>query len=397
MAAGLDYARSGAGAVGVRADRGAGRAGGGPGYWVRQPREPVRFDRRGRGRWPPRASRCSSRSARTAPGADRCDRRDPGDPAGGQRRGRAGAVFIRDAAAGSAGGPAPVPGRAGPGARPRRGRGLGRGAGRAASGWTCRPTRSSISGTGREPPRVRAWRAGTGRGRRPRRGSGPRSRAGTCRRWPRRWRWTGRQPLREVLPALAAWRRRERDRSVTAGWRYRVTWVPVPDPGRRCCPGRGWSWSRPGWRRGPGAGVRAGDGGARRPGGGHRGRRRRHRPGGAGGPDQPGSGRRRSRRAGRGLRAGSAGWCRCWRWPRRRCRGTGGAGGAGGDAGAGAGAGRRAGSRAVVGADLRGGRGRAGEAHGQPGAGAGVGPGPGGGAGAPGPVGRPDRPAAGAG
>ena len=41
----------------------------------------------------------------------------------------------------------------------------------------------------------------------------------------------GRQSLQDVLPALAAWRRRERDRSVTGGWRYRVTWVPVPDPG----------------------------------------------------------------------------------------------------------------------------------------------------------------------
>ncbi|HEV3289000.1 MAG TPA: SDR family NAD(P)-dependent oxidoreductase, partial [Streptosporangiaceae bacterium] len=40
-----------------------------------------------------------------------------------------------------------------------------------------------------------------------------------------------RQRLELVLPALASWRRRERDRSVTAGWRYRVTWVPVPDRG----------------------------------------------------------------------------------------------------------------------------------------------------------------------
>ena len=37
----------------------------------------------------------------------------------------------------------------------------------------------------------------------------------------------GRQPLGEVLPALASWRRRERDRSVTAAWRYRMSWVPV--------------------------------------------------------------------------------------------------------------------------------------------------------------------------
>ena len=39
------------------------------------------------------------------------------------------------------------------------------------------------------------------------------------------------QPLDEVLPVLSSWRRRERDRSVTGGWRYRVSWVPVPDRG----------------------------------------------------------------------------------------------------------------------------------------------------------------------
>ena len=38
------------------------------------------------------------------------------------------------------------------------------------------------------------------------------------------------QRLGEVLPALAAWRRRERDRSVTEGWRYRIAWVPVTEP-----------------------------------------------------------------------------------------------------------------------------------------------------------------------
>ncbi|MFJ2581034.1 type I polyketide synthase [Kitasatospora aureofaciens] len=37
------------------------------------------------------------------------------------------------------------------------------------------------------------------------------------------------QQLAEVLPALASWRRRERDRSVTEGWRYRVTWAPVTE------------------------------------------------------------------------------------------------------------------------------------------------------------------------
>jgi NAD(P)-dependent dehydrogenase (short-subunit alcohol dehydrogenase family)/acyl carrier protein len=39
------------------------------------------------------------------------------------------------------------------------------------------------------------------------------------------------QPLRQALPTLAAWRRRERHRLETARWRYGVTWAPVPDPG----------------------------------------------------------------------------------------------------------------------------------------------------------------------
>src|SRR5262245_61499859 len=34
-----------------------------------------------------------------------------------------------------------------------------------------------------------------------------------------------------MVPALAAWRRRERDVSAVAGWRYRVSWVPVTSPG----------------------------------------------------------------------------------------------------------------------------------------------------------------------
>ncbi|HTF52789.1 MAG TPA: SDR family NAD(P)-dependent oxidoreductase [Pseudonocardia sp.] len=37
--------------------------------------------------------------------------------------------------------------------------------------------------------------------------------------------------LREVLPALAAWRRRERGESTIADWRYRITWAPVTVPG----------------------------------------------------------------------------------------------------------------------------------------------------------------------
>ncbi len=40
----------------------------------------------------------------------------------------------------------------------------------------------------------------------------------------------GQRPFGEVLPELAAWRRREQDRSVTGSWRYRIAWVPVAEP-----------------------------------------------------------------------------------------------------------------------------------------------------------------------
>jgi mycoketide-CoA synthase len=36
--------------------------------------------------------------------------------------------------------------------------------------------------------------------------------------------------LRELLPALASWRRRERGDSAVADWRYRVEWAPVTEP-----------------------------------------------------------------------------------------------------------------------------------------------------------------------
>ena len=34
-----------------------------------------------------------------------------------------------------------------------------------------------------------------------------------------------------MLPALSTWRARGRERSQIDGWRYRVTWKPVADPG----------------------------------------------------------------------------------------------------------------------------------------------------------------------
>jgi acyl transferase domain-containing protein len=40
----------------------------------------------------------------------------------------------------------------------------------------------------------------------------------------------GKRPFSEVLTALSSWRRRERDRSVTGSWRYRISWAPVADP-----------------------------------------------------------------------------------------------------------------------------------------------------------------------
>ncbi|SNT58710.1 type I polyketide synthase [Actinacidiphila glaucinigra] len=38
------------------------------------------------------------------------------------------------------------------------------------------------------------------------------------------------QPLTALLPALSSWRRQSREQSTVDGWRYRVTWKPVPEP-----------------------------------------------------------------------------------------------------------------------------------------------------------------------
>ncbi|MER7670074.1 type I polyketide synthase, partial [Kitasatospora sp. NPDC096128] len=45
------------------------------------------------------------------------------------------------------------------------------------------------------------------------------------------------QQLSEVLPALASWRRREKDRLATTGWRYRVNWATVAEPDARVLSG----------------------------------------------------------------------------------------------------------------------------------------------------------------
>ncbi|WP_217198973.1 type I polyketide synthase [Streptomyces buecherae] len=45
------------------------------------------------------------------------------------------------------------------------------------------------------------------------------------------------QPLADVLPALSAWRRRERERSVLDSWRYRLDWQPLPTPATGTLPG----------------------------------------------------------------------------------------------------------------------------------------------------------------
>ncbi|MFH9419144.1 type I polyketide synthase [Streptomyces sp. NPDC017529] len=46
------------------------------------------------------------------------------------------------------------------------------------------------------------------------------------------------QHLAEVLEAMTSWRRRERNRSEAANWRYRVTWAPVADPDPAALAGR---------------------------------------------------------------------------------------------------------------------------------------------------------------
>ncbi|MFC9636609.1 type I polyketide synthase [Streptomyces mirabilis] len=47
----------------------------------------------------------------------------------------------------------------------------------------------------------------------------------------------GARPFQEVLPALATWRRQEVERSVTAGWSYRMGWTQIEEPESRALSG----------------------------------------------------------------------------------------------------------------------------------------------------------------
>jgi acyl transferase domain-containing protein len=47
----------------------------------------------------------------------------------------------------------------------------------------------------------------------------------------------GARPFQEALPALASWRRQEVERSVTAGWRYRMGWAQIEEPDSRALSG----------------------------------------------------------------------------------------------------------------------------------------------------------------
>ena len=149
----------------------------------------------------------------------------------------------------------------------------------------------------------------------------------------------GARPFAEVLPALAAWRRRSGTGrpAMAGGTASRGRWCRTRV--RAGWPGRGWWWSRPGPRPGgwrpaarrrwprPGRGrglLRFGPGRAgkswppwssglpgtpgRKPGG--------RGPGRTGWPGWPGTAGLRVRET------GFAGWCRCWRWTRRRWRGS---------------------------------------------------------------------------
>ncbi|MET7911496.1 type I polyketide synthase [Streptomyces avermitilis] len=68
------------------------------------------------------------------------------------------------------------------------------------------------------------------------------------------------QPLRELVPALSAWRRGRKERAAVESWRYRIEWRRLPEPERRTLPGT-WLLVVPtGTGTGAGAGTGTGAG-----------------------------------------------------------------------------------------------------------------------------------------
>ena len=154
----------------------------------------------------------------------------------------------------------------------------------------------------------RPWPAGTG----PRRGSGRRWTRRMCRRWPGRLQVPGDAPLSAVLPVLSRWRRQQREQAVLDGWRYRVTWQPVPDPQPAVLAGR-WLLVVPAGLAGTGLAGRCA---------------RVLADGGAevvtvevdlesGGLDRTVLAAVLGQALGRPPDGESRGWCRCWRWTAR--------------------------------------------------------------------------------
>ena len=228
-------------------------------YWAAQARQPVRYaaavaaayDLGGRlfieagptgpcPRWAPTASPASP--------AHPAQRQDGQDGAGGQAPPAAG-QSRRPRPRPRSSSPCSTPAGRGPGSScppwpgctptGRRSTGPRSWPARTAAASTCRPTRSSGNVTGRPARRPRpagpvpggsaGGGAVLGRGRAP----GPRP--GLRRPWGR-----VADEVAAVLPALAAWRRRERDSAAADGWRYRVAWEPARA-------GRAAAWPAPGW------------------------------------------------------------------------------------------------------------------------------------------------------
>ena len=279
---------------------------------------PVEFDRRS-GPWPPRAP--GVHRGVPAPGADRRDHRDAGQPRRPARPVVTGTLRRDD------GGPARFLAALAGVHVARRAGGLGRGAGRRASGWTCPPTRSSGSGTGRQASRALVPAGGDGAGSAAEARFWAAVEAGDVPALAETLAVQDRQRLGQVLPALAAWRRRERDRSADRGLAVPGDLGAGPRPRRRGAAGN--------LAAGGPAGLAGGDlaqacaqamAGARRPGG-----RRPRSPeadrerladwlAAVAETGSPGSWGGVAAGAGRGPvpgPGGAAGWPGRWRWCRR--------------------------------------------------------------------------------